>query len=88
MRRRLQFHAFDILTVFLFCFFFPPVCLLLAVLVGAIGGGLWLAVWQRFNFPTGQVFLMGLCSGYLIAAVIFFTPFGKFVYFFSLNKCF
>ncbi|KAK3779945.1 hypothetical protein RRG08_054198 [Elysia crispata] len=53
------------------------VCLLLAVLVGAIGGGLWLAVWQRFNFPTGQVFLMGLCSGYLVAAVIFFTPFGN-----------
>ncbi|GFR80017.1 transmembrane 7 superfamily member 3-like [Elysia marginata] len=53
------------------------VCLLLAVLVGVIGGGAWLAVWQRFNFPTAQVFLMGLCAGYVVAAVVFFTPFGN-----------
>ncbi|GFO01262.1 transmembrane 7 superfamily member 3-like [Plakobranchus ocellatus] len=53
------------------------VCLLVAVLLGAIGGGLWFALWHRFNFPTAQVFLMGLCSGYAVAAIIFFTPFGN-----------
>ncbi|XP_059162558.1 transmembrane 7 superfamily member 3-like [Physella acuta] len=42
--------------------------------LGVVGGLLWLAFWYFIQFPIISVFLAGLCSGYLIASVVFFTP--------------
>ncbi|KAK6972861.1 transmembrane 7 superfamily member 3 [Biomphalaria glabrata] len=48
--------------------------------LGVVGGLLWLLFWWYYQFPTLSVFLVGLCAGYLMSSVLFFTPFGNIVW--------
>ncbi|BFZ15950.1 hypothetical protein BsWGS_18989 [Bradybaena similaris] len=48
-----------------------------AAALGIVGGCLWVAYWYFCAFPIVSVLLPGMCAGYLIASVLFFTPLGN-----------
>ncbi|KAK7099038.1 hypothetical protein V1264_003236 [Littorina saxatilis] len=52
-------------------------CLAIAAAIGLVGAGLWLFVWWMFSFPSVSVLLPGLCAGFLVSGVLFFTPFAN-----------
>lgn len=49
----------------------------LSCATGLFGGVAWFFVWKLLTFPSISVILPGLCAGYLVAAVFFFTPFAN-----------
>ncbi|KAH7954375.1 hypothetical protein HPB49_018096 [Dermacentor silvarum] len=51
--------------------------LLAALLGGALGGLLWMAIWWLFAIPVLSISLSGLFLGFLVAAVLLFTPLGE-----------
>lgn len=51
--------------------------LLAALLGGALGGLLWMAVWWLFAIPVLSISLSGLTLGFLVGATILFTPLGE-----------
>lgn len=51
----------------------------ISIAAGLVGGLLWFLLWRRFNMNGGALVLMGLVMGFLLAALIFATPFGMFV---------
>jgi hypothetical protein len=48
----------------------------ISMAAGVVGGLLWFLLWRRFNLTGGALVLMGLVMGFLLAALIFATPFG------------
>lgn len=50
--------------------------LLTALLGGVLGGLLWMAIWWLFAIPVLSISLSGLFLGFLVAAVLLFTPLG------------
>lgn len=51
---------------------------LTAALVGGVLGGIfWLAIWWLFAIPVLSVSLSGFTLGFLVAAIILFTPLGE-----------
>uniref|UniRef100_A0A0B6ZVI6 TM7S3/TM198-like domain-containing protein n=1 Tax=Arion vulgaris TaxID=1028688 RepID=A0A0B6ZVI6_9EUPU len=50
----------------------------IAMALGLVGGCIWLTYWYFCAFPIISVLVPGMCAGYMIAAVLFFTPFGNF----------
>jgi len=48
----------------------------ISIAAGLVGGLLWFLLWRRFNMNGGALVLMGLVMGFLLAALIFATPFG------------
>lgn len=51
--------------------------LLAALLGGALGGMMWMAVWWLFAIPVLSISLSGLTLGFLVAATLLFTPLGE-----------
>lgn len=54
-------------------------CLAIAAGIGVIGGVVWLLVWWKLTFPSLSVLVPGLCAGYLVSSIVFFTPFGRYL---------
>ncbi|XP_067655537.1 transmembrane 7 superfamily member 3-like [Haliotis asinina] len=51
-----------------------------SVVVGLVGGALFLIFWYFCGLPVVSVLLVGLTAGYLFSSLLFFTPFGNLSY--------
>ncbi|XP_076334845.1 transmembrane 7 superfamily member 3-like [Tachypleus tridentatus] len=50
---------------------------ILTVILGIMGGLLWVAIWWIFGVPVISMLLVGLVIGFLLTSVVFFTPVGN-----------
>ncbi|KFM83341.1 Transmembrane 7 superfamily member 3, partial [Stegodyphus mimosarum] len=72
--------SFFIALVFLgrYSDFSKQITLELAVIIGLIGAGIWLAMWLWSYISLISLLLIGFVFGFLVTAAIFYTPVGNF----------